>query len=86
MELLRLHHVEAGGPNSQLVCCDSAPVGLMNLSLSDIKRDCEKYIEKMIANPQYALQTTDEDMRSSAYLVLEAVRKYSAQNKVRLPN
>lgn len=77
-ELLRLHRVTAQTeePSSQLVSQYSAPIGIMAFSLSDMKPTCKDHLEKMIRNPEYALQTTAGDPTEVPYFILEAILKY----------
>jgi len=73
-ELLRLHHVA----NSRLICQDSAPLGLMAISTSALKRLCSEHIEEMIDNPRYAAQVTVGNTTDIPYLMLEAIITYNS--------
>jgi hypothetical protein len=66
---------------SQLVQRPSAPVGILGLSLTDMRKKCKNHIEDMISNHQYAEQTTAGDMSQLPRQILEIVCKYSAANK-----
>jgi hypothetical protein len=54
----------------------SAPIGIMCLTVSDMKARCREHIEEMILNPYYSVQTTTGDQTEIPYLILEAVGKY----------
>jgi hypothetical protein len=72
---------------SQLVQRPSAPVGILGLSLTDLKKKCNNHIEDMISNTQYAAQATAGDMSQLPRQILEIVCEYSAAKKdVSLPS
>jgi hypothetical protein len=88
-ELLQQASLTSAEPDQalQLVQRLSAPVGILGLSLSDMKKKCEKHIEEMIKNPQYAEQATAGDMSQLPKQILEIVCEYSAAKKdVRHPS
>lgn len=66
---------------SQLVLLFSAPVGLLGLSVSELKKKCDKHIENMITNPQYPAQTTAGDPTQLPFRILEIVCQYATRNK-----
>lgn len=65
-----------------LVLQNSAPIGLMGLSMSDLKDKCKEHIEEMIANPYYVMQVTAGEPTRIPYAILAAAQQYSA-NAVR---
>ncbi|KAG0645366.1 hypothetical protein D0Z07_8857 [Hyphodiscus hymeniophilus] len=79
-ELLRQHHltVETKEQKSELRFQYSAPVGLMALSISDLKKTLRDHVEQMVSNPQYPAQTTAGDASNVPLLILEEVRQYCA--------
>jgi hypothetical protein len=83
-ELLQLHHVtpEAAVPSSLLMCQYSAPIAILGFSPSDMKALCKDHVEKMIKNPEYALQTTSGDPTNVPFFVLEAAMKFYFATKV----
>ena len=85
-ELLKQHHliVETEVPKSMLLCRYSAPVGLMALSVSDVKKLLREHVEHMIANQQYPEQTTAGDMTSIPLFILQEVQKYRAAKEVKV--
>jgi len=74
--------VEADEAKSQLVTRYSAPVGLMALSTTVLKKQCKEHIESMIDDPGYALQTTAGDETRVPYLLLTAIWKYCRVSEV----
>jgi hypothetical protein len=71
---------------SQLVRMRSIPVGILGLSVSDMKKKCERHIEHMIAEPKYAEQATSGDPSLLPQQILEIVCEYVAAKKdVRIP-
>jgi hypothetical protein len=66
---------------AHLVQLPSAPVGILGLSLSEMKRKCKNHIEDMISNDQYVEQATSGDMSQLPKQILEIVSKYSAAKK-----
>ena len=82
-ELLRhASLVSQPGQDSQLVERYSAPVGILGLSQSEMKKLCTEHINEMIANPGYAAQATAGDDTQLPYEILEIVRKYCAKKDV----
>ena len=65
-----------------LLCRYSAPVGIMALSTSDLKKTLREHIERMISNPQYPAQTTAGDTTRVPLLILEEVRQYCVKTEV----
>jgi hypothetical protein len=82
-ELLQQASLTPAEPDqaSQLVRLYSAPVGILALSLSDMKKKCQKHIEEMIRNPQYVEQVTSGDVSQLPKQILEIVCAYSNANK-----
>jgi len=82
-ELLQQSSLTPAQPDqaSQLVQQYSAPVGILGLSLSEMKKQCNSHIEEMIKNPQYAAQATAGDMSQLPKQILEIVCEYSAARK-----
>jgi len=66
---------------SQLVQRPSAPIGILGLSLAEMRKKCKNHIEDMISNTQYAAQATAGDMSQLPKQVLEIVCEYSAAKK-----
>lgn len=60
----------------------SAPVGILALSQSEMKKLCTEHIDEMVANPSYAAQATAGDCTEIPYEILEIVRKYCAKKDV----
>lgn len=83
-ELLRQYRltVESEEQKSQLLMQFSVPVGLMGISMSQVKNELRKHVKEMVANPQYPAQTTAGDATQVPRLILEAVWKYSASTDV----
>ena len=79
-ELLNLHQLttEEEERASLLVCRYSAPVGLMCVSPSDLKKSCREHIETMIETKEYPSQATAGDLSPIPYLILEVIRQYCA--------
>jgi hypothetical protein len=87
-ELLKQHHltVETEEKKSQFLCRYSAPVGLMSLSTSDVKKTLREHVDAMVSNPQYSAQTTAGDSTNIPLLILEIVRQYCSSTDVSLPS
>jgi hypothetical protein len=83
-DLLSVHHITAVTELSspQLVRHDSAPVGMMALSTSEMKIVCRDHIEKMVQKGEYALETTSGDPTQIPFLVLEVVTNYAFAGNV----
>lgn len=62
---------------AHLVQRPSVPVGILGLSLSEIKKKCKNHIEEMISNEQYVGQATSGDVSQLPKEILEIVCKYS---------
>lgn len=77
-ELLKQHHltVETEEKKSQFLCRYSAPVGLMALSISDVKKTLREHVEQMVAHPQYPAQTAAGDSTNLPLLILEIIQQY----------
>jgi hypothetical protein len=75
---------ETGDQMAQLMQRYSPPVGLLGLSVSDLRKKCEKHIGEMIKNPEYAVQTTAGDPTRLPEMILEIVRDYCDAKEVRL--
>jgi len=74
---------------AQLVRRRSIPVGILGLSLSDMRRKCNKHIEDMISSPQYPEQATAGDASGLPKQILETACEYVAANmdvSVPVPN
>ena len=84
-ELLRQHHltVETEENKSAFLCRYSAPVGLLGLSISDLKKTLREHIEQMVSNRQYPAQTTAGDTTKMTLWILEIVRQYCSTTDVR---
>lgn len=61
-----------------LVIQNSAPIGLMKISMSELKDKCKEHIEEMIENPYYAMQVTAGEPTRIPYAILAAAQQYSA--------
>ena len=85
-ELLRQMRLadETGDHNSQLMQRYSPPVGLLGLSVPDLRKKCEKHIGEMVKNPAYAGQTTAGDTTRLPEMILEIVRDYCDAKEVSL--
>ena len=85
-ELLRQMRLadETGDQNAQLMQRYSPPVGLLGLSVSDLRKKCERHIGEMVKNPEYAGQTTAGDPTRLPEMILEIVRDYCDAKEVRL--
>jgi hypothetical protein len=66
---------------AQLVRMASVPVGILGLSVSEMKKKCDKHIEDMISNAEYAEQATSGDVSGLPNQILEIVCKYVAAKK-----
>jgi len=86
VELLGHHHLttEAEEQESQLILRYSAPVGLLALSSSELKRICKEHIETMITNAEYPEQATAGDKTKIPCRILEVVRQYCASKDLLL--
>jgi hypothetical protein len=87
-ELLKQHHLTTvpEESTSQIKLRYAAPVGLLSLSTSELKKTLKEHIVAMVANPQYPSQTTAGDTIDVPYLILDAAREYCAITKVRSLN
>jgi hypothetical protein len=87
-ELLRQMRLadETGDQNAQLLKRYSPPVGLLGLSVPDLRKKCEKHVGDMVKNPAYAGQTTAGDATRLPEMILEIVRDYCDAKEVRLNN
>ncbi|CZR58090.1 uncharacterized protein PAC_07980 [Phialocephala subalpina] len=84
-ELLRhASLVSQPGQDSQLVERYSAPVGILGMSQSEMKKLCTEHIDEMIANPRYAAQATVGDDTQLPCEILEIVRKYCSKKDLPL--
>jgi hypothetical protein len=79
-ELLNIHQLttEEEEQASILVRRYSAPVGLMCVSPSDLKKACREHVEAMIETEAYPSQATAGDLSPIPYLILEVIRQYCA--------
>jgi hypothetical protein len=77
-ELLKQHHltVETEEQKSMFLVRYSAPVGLMALSMGDLRKTLREHVEHMVENPRYPVQTTMGDATNVPLLILEEVRQY----------
>ncbi len=66
---------------AQLVRMHSVPVGILGLSVSELRKKCEIHIEEMISNSKYAEQATSGDPSSLPQQILEIVCAYAAAKK-----
>jgi hypothetical protein len=66
---------------AQLVRMPSAPVGILGLSVSEMKKKCNKHVEDMISNTKYAEQATSGDVSGLPSQILEIVGEYVAAKK-----
>lgn len=81
LDLVEQHRLAAVNEEPQygpLVLQNSAPIGLMGLSMSDLKDKCKEHIEEMIENPYYAMQVTAGEPTRIPYAILAAAQQYSA--------
>jgi hypothetical protein len=87
-ELLRQMRLtdETGDQNAQLMQRYSPPVGLLGLSVPDLRKKFEKHIVEMVKNPAYARQTTAGDATRLPETILEIVRDYCDAKEVRFHN
>jgi hypothetical protein len=69
------------GQSSGMVANYSAPVALMELYTPGLKRDLKKHIKEMLANPNYAAQTTMEDLSGLSHQILDFAIKYQKSAK-----
>jgi hypothetical protein len=85
-ELLRQMRLadETGDQNARLVKRYSPPVGLLGLSVPELRKKCEKHVSEMVKNPAYAAQTTASDSTMLPEMILEIVRDYCDAKEVRL--
>ena len=79
-ELLETHQLttEVEERASSLLRRYSAPVGLMCVSPSELKRACRQHIEEMIEVEEYPAQTTAGDLSPIPVIILEVMRQYCA--------
>ena len=86
-ELLQQSSLTPAEPNqsSQLVRRFSAPIGILGLSLGDMRRKCSKHVDEMIANPQYAAQVTAIDQTQLPKEILEIVYEFATKKNVSFP-
>jgi hypothetical protein len=73
----------AGDHNSQLIQKYSAPVGILCLIPSDLKKICKTHINQMIENGKYVSQTTAADVTQLPAEILYIIQKYCASKDVR---
>jgi hypothetical protein len=59
----------------------SVPVGILGLSVTEMKKKCNKHVEDMISNTKYAEQATSGDVSGLPSQILEIVGKYVAAKK-----
>ncbi|MCJ1359532.1 MAG: hypothetical protein MMC33_009534 [Icmadophila ericetorum] len=64
--------------DSQLVQRHSVPIGILGLSLTEMRKKCNNHIFDMISNTQYAAQATAGDISQLPKQILEIVCEYSA--------
>jgi hypothetical protein len=85
-ELLRQMRLadETGDQHAQLLKRYSPPVGLLGLSVPELRKKCEKHVGEMVKNPAYAAQTTAGDFTRLPEMILEIVRDYCDAKEVRL--
>ena len=64
--------------DSQLMQRHSVPIGILGLSLTEMRKKCNNHIFDMISNTQYAAQATAGDISQLPRQILEIVCEYSA--------
>lgn len=65
------------GERPQLLERYSVPLGVMGLDRSEMKVQCRKQIEEMIANPEYAGQVTAGHKTAIPRKILEIAKNYN---------
>ncbi|KAK0110729.1 hypothetical protein ONS96_002328 [Cadophora gregata f. sp. sojae] len=68
--------------NSVLLEQDSVPIGILGLSEQEVKKLCKRYIDDMIASPQYAGQVSAVNSSPIAFELLEAMQKYARKEPI----
>lgn len=79
-ELLQQSYLTAGMP-SQLISTHCAPVGLVSVSTSHMKKKCNHHVEAMILNPHYSAQVTSGETTKLPFECLEIVLNYFRANE-----
>jgi hypothetical protein len=64
--------------DSQLMQRHSVPIGILGLSLTEMRKKCNNHILDIISNTQYAAQATAGDISQLPKQILEIVYEYSA--------
>jgi hypothetical protein len=59
-----------------VVSTSSAPVGIPDVSLLDVKHMCKSFIESRIRDPEYAAQCTTGNRTKVPFWIFEVVKTY----------